>query len=165
MSWCDGVHSRNGTDERNQERFGVGEGGMARWEAQQYKQHSKVRTISRRSLAQRIFTKYEPHARAMKRSTGSIVVLEEWRETLAEDVAALGNSADTQNERLPVEPDLLNPYIDLIGKPSTISRFRMRTSQSRMSLSNGSYGRRSKSKGFRNDREYLASLLDFQPHG
>jgi hypothetical protein len=95
----------------------IKKGAAARWEAQQHKQHSKVRTyIEAKFWCRAVFWKYGRYtARAEgKEYTDILLVIEDCVHHLADDVAAHGDGLDTQNESAAAEPDYSTPYLDLM---------------------------------------------------
>jgi hypothetical protein len=98
----------------------IRKGSADRWEAQQYKQHSKVRTyIEPEFWRSSVFTKSARFNTARidgQEYTDILLVLDDCVKTLAEDVAAHRESAARDNESEGPNSKYSTPYIDLMRR-------------------------------------------------
>ena len=94
-------------------------GSAARWEAQQYKQHSKVRSyIEVEFWCTAVFPKPFYHLRTAriegKEYTDILLVLDDCMKHLADDVRAHQDAEETSSEFAATNSDYSTPYIDLM---------------------------------------------------
>jgi hypothetical protein len=94
-------------------------GSAARWQTQQYKQHSKIRSYIepefwKTAVVIRSYFGFHTARVDGKEYTGILLVLEDCLKHLEDDLAAHGTDDDTQNEVAAAASDYSTPYIELM---------------------------------------------------
>jgi len=94
-------------------------GSAARWQVQQYKQHSKVRTYIepefwRSAVVLKIHLGFKTARVDGKEYTDILLVFEDCVKHLADEVAAHQKDLDVTSERIVAARDYSTPYIDLM---------------------------------------------------